>query len=74
MERVTYEEFFIEYNPKPIPPSCGVDYDFWHKDYYGEGDIRSGTGKSIEDCKNQIDEYWENHYSALNELNYSKTW
>lgn len=51
---ITYKDWNIEYNPKPIPPSCGVDYDFWHPDY---DDINRlfGCGASIEDCKNQID-------------------
>ena len=48
----------IEYSPKPIPPSCGVDFDFWHDDNDIENNL-SGTGSSIEDCLNQINEIEE---------------
>lgn len=56
--KILYKNYHIEYNPKPIPDSR-FDYDFWADGYDGSEDskdIRSGTGSSIEDCKNKIDE------------------
>lgn len=49
------EGWHIEYNPKPVPPRLGVDWDFWHDDYDGENDLH-GTGSSERDCLIQI---WE---------------
>lgn len=30
-----YRGWVIEYDPKPIPVSCGVDWSYCHKDYDG---------------------------------------
>lgn len=49
-----YRGFSFSYWRKPIPTSA-FDYDFVHDDYDGPGDPRCGNGKSIEDCKEQID-------------------
>lgn len=51
----TYRGYRISYNPKPIPPSCGVDYDFCHEDYDGPGDPRCGNAASVEACMAEID-------------------
>lgn len=54
----THRGFRIEYNPKPIPPSCGVDWDWWHPDFDGApdgGDTRCGAEASLEACKEAID-------------------
>lgn len=52
---VVYRDFVIEYWCKPISIR-DFDYDFVHIDYDGPEDSRKGHGKSIEDCKKQIDE------------------
>lgn len=31
-------------------------YQFVHKDYDGHGDLRRGSAKTLEDCKQEIDE------------------
>lgn len=53
-----YKSYSIEYNPKPIGiRSC--DWDFSIDGYDGapdSGDIRMGTGGSIEDCLEQIED------------------
>ena len=49
-----YGDWTITYNPKPIPASCGVDWDFEHKDYDGPEDRRCGNGPSVVDCLEQI--------------------
>jgi len=45
----------IEYNPKPVPPRLGIDYDFWHENFDGENGL-CGVGSSVEDCIEQINE------------------
>ena len=52
----TYRDFVINYNPKPIPPSCGVDWDWYHKDIDLD-DNRYGYEKSYDDCIAAID-FW----------------
>lgn len=47
------EGWHIEYNPKPVPPRLGVDWDFWHDDNDGDNGL-FGTGSSFEDCLRQI--------------------
>jgi len=44
----------IELNPKPIGDRS-MDWDFSHSDHDGTNGL-SGTGSSIEDCINQIEE------------------
>lgn len=54
----TYRGYTFSYWRKPIP-TAAFDYDFVHEDYDGApdgGDNRCGSGRSIEDCKAQIDE------------------
>lgn len=51
-----YRRFEIEYNPKPIPDRRH-DYDAWRPDGEGPEGLMI-TGKSIEHCKELIDEYW----------------
>ena len=48
----------IEYNPKPIPLSMH-DYDFRHEDYDGPPDNRCGTGCSVIDCVEKIEEMYQ---------------
>lgn len=53
-----YLNYNIEYNTKSIP-TRSFDWDFWADGYDGapdSGDIRCGTGSSIEDCIEQIEE------------------
>lgn len=54
-----YKGFTITYDPKPIPPRCGVDYNWFHPnydaDYQGDNGL-AGNGASVEHCKEQIDE------------------
>ena len=55
-ERTQYKDWWIEYNPKPIPPR-DYDWDFWHDDFDGavdSGDIRGGAGSDPADCRRQI--------------------
>ena len=55
MKNKTYRGFVLTYWAKPIPyRDC--DYDFCHEDYDGPGDPRCGSGPSIADCRDQIDE------------------
>lgn len=73
--KVEYKDFYITYWMKPIPMR-DHDYEFAHDSYDGAEDAhdnRYGSGSSLEDCKRQIDEYWEDEYSARNEENYLKT-
>jgi len=69
MKTIEYRGYKITYWAKPIPDRK-YDYDFVHDDYDGaedSNDNRCGSGESITDCARKIDEYWEDHYSALNE-------
>ena len=62
-----YKNWHITYNTKPIPCRSGFsqDWDFVHDDYDGGPinsesndhlDIRCGTGNSVEDCMEKIDD------------------
>jgi hypothetical protein len=58
---VKYRGYTISHWAKPIP-ATSFDYDFSHEDYDGapdSGDRRCGSGASVEDCKEQIDEIIE---------------
>lgn len=61
MDNVTrYREF--EIYPASVSYSKDTDWQWVHKDYDGAEDARDdrcGYGSSIEDCKLQIDEWWE---------------
>lgn len=62
MSPPTYRGFQIRYDPKPIPPECGVDWDWWHPDVDGapdSGDRRFGNAKSLEAAKQAVDEWYE---------------
>lgn len=61
MVEETYKGYSITYWAKPIP-TRSFDFDFCHEDYDGapdSGDRRCGSGMSVEDCKEQIDELIE---------------
>ena len=58
-QRVVYRDFIIEYDPPPIPKDCNADWQFVHKDYCGDEDRRTGFDGSLQGCKNQIDEYYD---------------
>ena len=50
-----YKDWTIEFNPKPIPPRFGMDYDVTHNDYDGEDvDLFFMCG-SVEGAKKEID-------------------
>lgn len=51
----TYRGYRIEYDPKPIPASCGVDWSFVHQDYDGPEDRRCGCAASESACREEID-------------------
>lgn len=54
-----YRGFTIEHDPKPIPTRAH-DYSFVHEDYDGPEDKRIGTGSSVQDCRDAIDDMlWE---------------
>lgn len=55
----TYRDFEI-YPYNGIAIHSSYDWLFSHKDYDGEGDNRHGHAASVEECKAEIDEYWEN--------------
>ena len=59
-----YRGYRIDFWRKPIPTDV-FDYDFCHEDYDGapdSGDHRCGNGRSITDCKSQIDEQIAEEY------------
>ena len=56
---VPYRGYWIKYNPKPIPPRYGVDWDWWHDGYDGPGDPRCGATGSLEAARLAIDEQIE---------------
>ena len=47
------EGWTINYNPKPIPSWCRVDYDFWHENCDSENAL-CGNGPSVEACIEMI--------------------
>lgn len=51
----SYRGYIITYDPKPIPPSCGADWTFYHKDYDGPEDRRCGHAASAQACCEEID-------------------
>jgi hypothetical protein len=55
--QVRYKNWFIEYNPKPVP-SRRKDYDFWHA---GDPENRYGYAKSFKQAIRFIDEYEDGH-------------
>lgn len=64
MARIEHRGFLIEYNPKPIPAACGVDWDWWHPDFDGaedSKDTRCGSAASVMDCIAAINEWYEEH-------------
>lgn len=68
MKQIKYHEFIITYWAKPIPDRAH-DYDFVHEDFDGaedSNDYRCGSGSSVDDCKQKIDELYEHLYSAMN--------
>lgn len=58
MQIVLDNDWVIDYNPKSIPDRS-FDYDFWHTNHDGENYL-CGTGSSVEDCLEQINEIEEN--------------
>jgi len=59
----TYRGYRIEYDPKPIPASCGVDWTYVHEDYDGPEDSRCGCAASADACREVID--WIEDEAAL---------
>ncbi|KQV83278.1 hypothetical protein [Rhizobium sp. Root1220] len=58
-ERISYRDYWISFNPKPVPASCGVDWDWHHDDFDGApdgNDNRCGCSASLEAAKADIDE------------------
>lgn len=56
---MTYRNWNIEYNPKPIP-DFNHDWDLFHEDFDGapdSGDTRSLTAASSAEAIAMIDEY-----------------
>jgi hypothetical protein len=60
MAKISYRGWYIEFNPKPIPASCGVDWDYWHPDIDLD-DTRCGQAASELACRNAIDEWIEEY-------------
>lgn len=56
---LTYRKFTIYYDPPPIPTRA-FDYHYYHEDHDGtETDKRCGSAASIEACKAEIDDWYE---------------
>lgn len=54
-----YRNFIITEDHPPIPTRAH-DWNYRHEDYNGPEDQRWGTGSSLQDCKNAIDDMlWE---------------
>ncbi len=67
-ERISYRGYWISYNPKPVPASMGVDWDWRHEDYDGApdgNDRRAGCSACLEAAKSDIDEQIEEMADAL---------
>jgi hypothetical protein len=66
--KIEYRGYWIAYNPKPVPASCGVDWDWHHDDYDGApdgNDNRCGCSASLDAAKTDIDEQIEEDESPL---------
>ena len=61
---IYYRGYYIEYNPPPIP-TYNMDFAYYSEDYDGPQDYRYGYGKSVEDCKHQIDLILEEHENEV---------
>jgi len=57
MSRTLYRNFWIEYDPPPIPDR-NHDWRWAHEDYDGPGDRRCGTSASLEAARAEIDEWY----------------
>jgi hypothetical protein len=54
-----YRDFWIDYNPAPIPN--GPNYCYSHKDFDGapdSGDQRYGWAHTLQEACDAIDEWW----------------
>jgi hypothetical protein len=51
-----YKDYRIKYDPPPVP---GINYVYYHDDYDGPGDNRFGYCRTIQECKDEIDELIE---------------
>jgi hypothetical protein len=61
-DRIPHRGYWIRFNPKPVPASMGVDWDWWHDDFDGapdSNDRRCGCSASLEASKADIDEMIE---------------
>ena len=75
MSKTKYRNWVIEHNPKPIP-NHRHDWDVTHEEYDGPEDGRHFTAESLDDAKNQVDEYYneggDEEYHNLKQLLSSK--
>lgn len=55
---IYYRDYIISDNP---PCARDFKFQFVHEEYDGPEDHRHGDGKTIEDCKHQIDEKESEH-------------
>lgn len=60
-----YGPWVISYDPKPIPASCGVDWNWAHEDYEGPDDKRYGNERSLEACIQAIHDWESDHEPAV---------
>ncbi len=66
-EKILYRNYEIYYDRKPVPPSLFGDWSFAHVDFDGApdgpdtgcSDHRCGYGRTIEECKAEIDAQYE---------------
>ena len=56
MKTIEYKGWLISHNSKPIP-TCMYDYDAVHKDYDGPEDSRCISGSSVDNLKEEIDNW-----------------
>lgn len=54
--RIEYRGFIIQNNP---PEARQYKYGYYHKDYDGYEDNRRGDCLTLDDCKEEIDQYWQ---------------
>ena len=62
-DTIRYRSYTIRFDPPPIPDR-NHDWQCSHDDYDGAPDSMDGrcfSGPTVQDCKDQIDEWEEDH-------------
>ncbi len=59
-DKETYRNFVIYPTGFTAHPKWReIAYTYSHEDYDGEGDSRTGRASTVEACKAEIDNYWD---------------